>query len=43
MTEFRMDAENECFWIGNEQNGIQFAKDGVHVWENGKEVLHWVG
>ena len=43
MTEFRMDAENNCFWIGNEQKGIQFAKDGVHVWENGKEVLHWVG
>lgn len=42
MTEIRMDTENECFWIGNEQNGIQISKDCVYIWENGKVVLRWV-
>lgn len=43
MENVKKDAEDDGIWIGDTQHGIQITNDGIYVWENGKEVLHWVG
>ena len=43
MENVKTDTEDEGFWIGDKQLGMQFTNDGIYFWENGKKVLHCCG
>ena len=43
MENVKTDTEDEGFWIGDKQHGMQFTNEGIYVWENGKKVLHLCG
>ena len=41
MENVKTDKEDDGFWIGDKQHGIQFTNEGIYFWQNGEKVSHW--
>ena len=40
MENVKTGTEDDGFWIGNKQHGIQFTNEGIYFWQNGEKVSH---